>query len=173
MWRIVALCWVFTAPALAGALVVAVLATPQLAAEAGLWIPIAALLGALYGVPAARCIARFVEAPAAPEAVALRWGWGLAAAPGRRSPTVGRDAHLRLVIFLIAVAMNGGLSHRAGRRRRSSADVPARATRQRGDRGWSRCRRRQKPSEGAWTGRAVAIAGARARYIWRAARCGG
>jgi hypothetical protein len=47
MWRIVALCWVFTAPALAGALVVAVLATPQLAAEAGLWIPIAALLGAL------------------------------------------------------------------------------------------------------------------------------
>jgi hypothetical protein len=77
MWRIVALCWVFTAPALAGALVVAVLATPQLAAEAGLWIPIAALLGALYGVPAARCIARFVEAPAAPEAVALRWGWGL------------------------------------------------------------------------------------------------
>ena len=51
MWRIVALCWVFTAPALAGALVVAVLATPQLAAEAGLWIPIAALLGALYGVP--------------------------------------------------------------------------------------------------------------------------
>jgi hypothetical protein len=80
MWRIVALCWVFTAPTLAGALVVAVLATPQLAAEAGLWIPIAALLGALYGVPAARCIARFVEAPAAPEAGALRWGWGLAAA---------------------------------------------------------------------------------------------
>ena len=67
MWRIVALCWVFTAPALAGALVIAVLATPQLAAEAGLWIPIAALLGALYGVPAARCIARFVEAPAAPQ----------------------------------------------------------------------------------------------------------
>ena len=81
MWRIVALCWVFTAPALAGALVVAVLATPQLAADAGLWIPIAALLGALYGVPAARCIARFVEAPAAPDAVALRWGWGLSIAP--------------------------------------------------------------------------------------------
>ena len=54
MWRNVALCWVFTAPALAGALVVAVLATPQLALQAGLWIPIAALLGALYGVPAAR-----------------------------------------------------------------------------------------------------------------------
>jgi len=80
MWRIAALCWVFTAPALAGALVVAVLATPQLAGDAELWIPIAALLGALYGVPAARCIARFVEAPAAPEAAALRWGWGLAAA---------------------------------------------------------------------------------------------
>jgi hypothetical protein len=79
MWRIVAVCWVFTAPALAGTLIIAVLATPQLAAEAGLWIPIAALLGALYGVPAARCIARFVEAPAAPEAVALRWGWGLTA----------------------------------------------------------------------------------------------
>ena len=77
MWRIVALCWVFTAPALAGALVIAVLATPQLAAEAGLWIPIAALLGTLYGVPAARCVARFVEAPAAPEAAALRWGWSL------------------------------------------------------------------------------------------------
>jgi hypothetical protein len=86
MWRIVAVCWVFTAPTLAGALVVAVLATPQLAVEAGLWIPIAALLGALYGVPAARGIARFVEAPAAPEAVALRWGWGLspvAIAPSR------------------------------------------------------------------------------------------
>ena len=80
MWRIAALCWIFTAPALAGALVVAALATPQLAADAGLWIPVAALLGALYGIPAARCIARFVEAPAAPEAVALRWGWSLAVA---------------------------------------------------------------------------------------------
>ncbi len=98
MWRIVALCWVFTAPALAGALVVAVLATPQLAAEAGLWIPIAALLGALYGVPAARCIARFVEAPAAREAVALRWGWGLsAAAVAPPRPLVAR--HVRIVTF--------------------------------------------------------------------------
>ncbi len=98
MWRIAALCWVFTAPALAGALVVAVLATPQLAAEAELWIPIAALLGALYGVPAARCIARFVEAPAAPEAAALRWGWGLSAAafPQPR-PLVARRA--RVVVF--------------------------------------------------------------------------
>jgi hypothetical protein len=98
MWRIAALCWVFTAPALAGALIVAVLATPQLADGAELWIPIAALLGALYGVPAARCIARFVEAPAAAEAGALRWGWGLAAAnrpPAR--PSAAR--HLRLVVF--------------------------------------------------------------------------
>jgi len=98
MWRIAALCWVFTAPALAGALVVAVLATPPLAAEAELWIPIAALLGALYGVPAARSIARFLEAPAAPEAVALRWGWGISAPtrpPARRSGA----RHLRLVVF--------------------------------------------------------------------------
>jgi hypothetical protein len=98
MWRIVALCWVFTAPALAGALVIAVLATPQLAAEAELWIPIAALLGALYGVPAARCIARFVEAPAAPEAAPLRWGWGLSAAsrPPAHPPVARR---LRVVAF--------------------------------------------------------------------------
>ncbi len=98
MWRIVALCWVFTAPALAGALVIAVLATPQLAAEAGLWIPIAALLGALYGVPAARCIARFIEAPAAQEAAVLRWGWGLAAAdqPPARPSVVRRP---RLVVL--------------------------------------------------------------------------
>ena len=98
MWRIVALCWVFTAPALAGALVVGVLATPQLAAEAGLWIPIAALLGALYGVPAARSAARLVEAPTAPHAAALRWGWGLAVAPVpvARPQNVRR---LRLVSF--------------------------------------------------------------------------
>jgi len=97
MWRIVALCWVFTAPALAGALIIAVLATPQLAAEAGLWIPIAALLGALYGVPAARGIARFLEAPAAGEAAALRWGWGLPVAAVPSRPLVAR--RLRLVTF--------------------------------------------------------------------------
>ena len=39
MWRIVALCWVFTAPALTGILIVAVLMTPPLSAEAALWIP--------------------------------------------------------------------------------------------------------------------------------------
>jgi hypothetical protein len=98
MWRIVALCWVFTAPTLAGALVVAVLATPQLVADAGLWIPIAALLGALYGVPAARCIARFVEAPAAPQAVALRWGWGLSAA-AVPPPRLLVARHVRVVTF--------------------------------------------------------------------------
>jgi len=100
MWRIVALCWVFTAPALAGALVVAALATPQLAAEAQLWIPVAGLLGAVYGVPAARNVARFIVAPAALDAAALRWGWGLAAAveavPPPR-PVVAR--RLRLVVF--------------------------------------------------------------------------
>ena len=96
MWRNVALCWVFTAPALAGALVVAVLATPQLALQAGLWIPVAALLGAAYGVPASRGVARFIDAPVAapPEAMALRWGWGLAAAAPPR-PLVAR--RLRLV----------------------------------------------------------------------------
>ena len=96
MWRIAALCWVFTAPTLTGALVVAVLATPPLAAEAGLWIPIAALLGAVYGAPAARCIARFIAAPAAPQAAALRWGWGLAVpTPPAARPLVVR--HLRVV----------------------------------------------------------------------------
>ena len=99
MWRIVAVCWVFTAPALAGTLIIAALATPQLAAEAGLWIPIAALLGALYGVPAARCIARFVEAPAAPEATALRWGWGLTAAPALPPPRPLFARRPRVVVF--------------------------------------------------------------------------
>jgi hypothetical protein len=78
MWRIVALCWVFTAPALTGILIVAVLATPALAAEATLWIPVAAVLGLAYGVPCARCIAKFLEGPATNDA-ALRWGWGLPA----------------------------------------------------------------------------------------------
>ena len=98
MWRIVALCWVFTAPALAGALVVAVLATPQLAVEARLWIPVAALLGGLYGVPAARAAARFIEAPAAPDAAALRWGWGLAVAPRPAARPVA-SRRLRVVTF--------------------------------------------------------------------------
>jgi len=100
MWRIAALCWVFTAPALAGALAVAVLATPPLAAEAKLWLPIAGLLGALYGAPAARLVARFVDAAATPgRSRGLRWGWGLPAAvepPARPSSAAPR---LRLVVF--------------------------------------------------------------------------
>ncbi len=76
MWRIVALCWVFTAPVLAGILIVAVLMTPALSAEAALWIPIAAVLGFTYGVPCAACIAKFLQGPATDDA-ALRWGWGL------------------------------------------------------------------------------------------------
>ncbi len=76
MWRIVALCWVFTAPALVGVLIVAVLVTPPLSAEAALWIPIAAVLGFAYSVPCARCIAKFLEGPTTND-VALRWGWGL------------------------------------------------------------------------------------------------
>jgi hypothetical protein len=78
MRSIVALCWVFTAPTLAGLLVVAVLLTP-LSAEPALWIPIAGALGFIYGVPCARCVAKFVQGPATDDA-ALRWGWSL---PGR------------------------------------------------------------------------------------------
>jgi hypothetical protein len=77
MWRIVALCWVFTAPALVGILILAVLLTPALAAEAALWIPIAAALGLAYSVPCARGVAAFLAGPTT-DAAALRWGWGLA-----------------------------------------------------------------------------------------------
>ncbi|MGD0640805.1 MAG: hypothetical protein ABSC22_08665 [Roseiarcus sp.] len=75
MWLIVALCWVFTAPMLAGTLIVAVLATP-LAGQAATWIPIAAALGFVYGIPCARCTAKFLMGPATDDA-ALRWGWSL------------------------------------------------------------------------------------------------
>jgi hypothetical protein len=78
MWRIVALCWVFTAPVLAGVLIVAVLMTPALSADAALWIPIAAALGFAYGVPCAISAAKFLEGPATDDP-ALRWGWGLSA----------------------------------------------------------------------------------------------
>jgi len=94
MWRIVALCWVITAPALAGALVVATLATPPLAAQAQLWLPIAALLGALYGLAAARRVAGLI-APAA--AAAMGRGGHEEAAPVAARPLVAR--HLRLVVF--------------------------------------------------------------------------
>ncbi len=79
MWRIVALCWVFTAPMLTGILILAVLMTP-LSAQAALWIPIAAALGFVYGIPCARCAAKFLQGPATDDP-ALRWGWSL---PGRR-----------------------------------------------------------------------------------------
>ena len=90
MWRIAALCWVFTAPALAGALIVVVLATPPLAAQAGLWIPIAGLFGFVYGVPCARCIARFVEAPATPQSTALRGAGACGAASSARGGSAFR-----------------------------------------------------------------------------------
>ena len=128
MWRIVALCWVFTAPALAGALVIAVLATPQLAAEAGLWIPIAALLGALYGVPAARCIARFVEAPCGAARRRAALGLGplgsrrAAAATVGRAPSPPREFLTRVknpphasVPTLALEQCKGGVSHVEGR----------------------------------------------------------
>ncbi len=85
MWRIVALCWVFTAPMLAGILSVIVLLTPPLSAEAALWIPIAAALGFIYGVPCAACIAKFAQGPTSDDA-ALRWGWGLVAPSSKRRP---------------------------------------------------------------------------------------
>jgi hypothetical protein len=81
MWLIVALCWVFTAPLLAGVLIIAVLLTP-LSAEPTLWISIAAALGFVYGVPCARCAAKFLLGPGSDDAL-LRWGWSL---PGRPEP---------------------------------------------------------------------------------------
>lgn len=70
------LCCVLTAPLLVGALIVAVLLTPQLAAEAFTYVPLAALVGALFAWPLARNVARFMAAPEGRDR-ALRWGWGL------------------------------------------------------------------------------------------------
>lgn len=53
MWRVVALCWVFIAPVVAGILIMVVIMTPAFAANAGAWIVRAAALGAILGVPAA------------------------------------------------------------------------------------------------------------------------
>ena len=58
MWRAAALFWVFIAPAFAGALVLAVLLTPGLQAEAGMWIGFAALAGAAVAAPLAWTIAK-------------------------------------------------------------------------------------------------------------------
>ena len=57
MWRVVVLCWIFIAPALAGVLVVITLLTAALAPEVGRWIVYAAIAGAILGLPAAVIIA--------------------------------------------------------------------------------------------------------------------
>jgi len=58
MWRVATLFWVFIAPVLAGALVLAVLLTPGLQAEAGRWIGLAALAGAVIAALLAWTIAK-------------------------------------------------------------------------------------------------------------------
>ena len=58
MWRVAALFWVFTAPVLAGVVVLAVLMAPGLQAEAGKWIGMAAIAGAVVAVPIAWAIAK-------------------------------------------------------------------------------------------------------------------
>lgn len=72
----ICLCYVMAAPLLALALILAVLLTPSLAAEAFTWVPIAAGLGALFAWPLARNFALFMEAPEGRDR-ALRSGWGL------------------------------------------------------------------------------------------------
>jgi hypothetical protein len=58
MWRVVALCWVFLAPVLAGLFVLIVILTPGLQANLGVWIVYSAILGAVLGVPAAFVFAK-------------------------------------------------------------------------------------------------------------------
>ena len=58
MWRVVALCWVFLAPTLAGVLVLVTLLIPALAPDLGRWILYAAIAGAMIAVPAAVAFAR-------------------------------------------------------------------------------------------------------------------
>jgi hypothetical protein len=58
MWRVAALFWVFTAPVLAGALVLAVLMAPPLQSEAGKWIAIAGVLGLVIAIPISWTVAR-------------------------------------------------------------------------------------------------------------------
>jgi len=58
MWRVAALFWVFIAPVLAGALVLAVLLCPALGVGTGKWIAGAAVVGALIAMPVAWMIAR-------------------------------------------------------------------------------------------------------------------
>jgi hypothetical protein len=58
MWRVAALFWVFIAPVVAGVLVLAVLMAPGLQAEAGKWIGMAAIAGAVVAVPIAWAVAK-------------------------------------------------------------------------------------------------------------------
>jgi len=70
------LSWIVAAPLLAGMLVLGVLLTPGLSAQAFLYIPVAAILGVVYAFPLACGMSRFIEAPAGTDPL-LRWGWGL------------------------------------------------------------------------------------------------
>ncbi len=58
MWRVAALFWVFIAPVLAGALVLAVLMAPSLQSEAGKWIAVAGILGFVVAIPISWTVAR-------------------------------------------------------------------------------------------------------------------
>ena len=58
MWRVVALCWIFIAPVLAGVLVLAAILTPALAPDLGRGIVYAAVAGAILGIPAAFVFAK-------------------------------------------------------------------------------------------------------------------
>ncbi len=58
MSRVAALFWVFTAPVLAGALVLAVLMAPPLQSEAGKGMAIVAVVGLVIAIPISWTVAR-------------------------------------------------------------------------------------------------------------------
>jgi hypothetical protein len=58
MWRVAALFWVLSAPVVAGVLARAAPFTPSLQAEAGEWIVIAAIVGAVVAIPVSWTLAR-------------------------------------------------------------------------------------------------------------------
>ncbi len=58
MWRVVAVCWIFMAPTLAGVLVLIAILTPALGPDLGRWIVSAAVAGAILAVPAAIIFAK-------------------------------------------------------------------------------------------------------------------
>ena len=58
VWRVVALCWIFLAPTLAGVLVLIAILTPALAPDVGRWIVYAAVAGAILAVPVAIVFAK-------------------------------------------------------------------------------------------------------------------